>query len=136
MELEIHEWTVGGIKCKVIRELNTKMPGRPLEPGHWCGYVQIPKECELIPLIAQAEEWDVNVHGGITNSHQDTEGNWWVGFDCGHFGDALSPSRDPEFGHYWTIHEVRGETEKLVVQLLKYALGLSMRRMVEDTKGL
>lgn len=64
--------------------------------GFRCGYVEIPRE----------HPWhgrhytriDADVHGDLTFAsftHPDPitirPGSWWVGFDCGHVGDAPDP---------------------------------------------
>lgn len=66
-----------------------------------CGYVRIP----------QGHPWhgkdyddiDADVHGGLTFAKPDKPCNgdrpdnaWWIGFDCGHSGDAPDPSL-PEY---------------------------------------
>jgi len=76
---------------------------------------------------------DVDVHGGITFAkiepceHVDGIG-WWIGFDCAHLGDAHFPPDDPGLlkypilgdpgDHYWTLPEVKEETERLAEQVL------------------
>lgn len=120
-KLETLEWKIGAVNCKAVRQIHDDLPGEPgtAGPGHWCGYVQIPRDSPLNTKIADAWGWNVDVHGGITNTHQDKDNFWWVGFDCGHYGDALSPSAQTENRHYWTLREVKDETNRLVEQLLK-----------------
>lgn len=70
--------------------------------GHWCGYVQVPKDsilfgkdanyCEENSEITLSDVAksinDIRVHGGLTYSgDRKKDGNWCFGFDCGHFGD-------------------------------------------------
>jgi hypothetical protein len=65
--------------------------------GYRCGYVRIPK----------GHPWhgrnygdiDVDVHGGLSFAEPDMpcdkagdDDAYWVGFDCGHSGDAQDPS--------------------------------------------
>jgi len=54
--------------------------------GFRCGYVR------LLPghpwYGKHYDEIDAKVHGGLTYAASDDEGSWWVGFDCGHYGDA------------------------------------------------
>lgn len=63
--------------------------------GHRCGYLAIPQGHTLY-----GKDYDdiyVEVHGGLTYSNESDEYNypvetdekvWWIGFDCGHFGDG------------------------------------------------
>lgn len=75
-----------GFKCKILRVVKTEMNGDKFG-GHLCGYICIPK----------AHPWhskgmgdiDVEVHGGITWTEVEEDGNFWVGFDCGHSGDLI-----------------------------------------------
>lgn len=72
----------------------------------------------------------VDVHGGVTYSRDS-----WIGFDCAHFltdvvpglviGNRVMgrPQPDCEEGmdgplHWWTLDETRGETLRLVAQLI------------------
>lgn len=72
----------------------------------------------------------VEVHGGLTFAQAgERDGLWWFGFDCAHSGDAPDPEyareQERKYGlqmhhrdeHYWTVDEVRAETERLAEQL-------------------
>lgn len=118
--------------------------------GHLCGYVMVP---EGHPAHSQTDGYldeslrSIQCHGGLTyadfNSNPEhpypvaqTEVNaYWIGFDCGHYGDG----RDPELvrryladadgsvreqtvqllsqGHIWTVAEVAAECESIATQL-------------------
>lgn len=67
----------------------------------------------------------VRVHGGVTFcgvlSHvHDVSHGWWIGFDCGHAGDAVEREYEPEWmrpfhhgGHVWTVDEVVLECRRM-----------------------
>jgi len=61
----------------------------------------------------------VDVHGGIT--YAEPEGEQWVfGFDCAHFGDALSPERVMP-GEIWRDRPfAEAETRALADQLREF----------------
>jgi len=67
--------------------------------GYRCGYVRLPKGHPWHGRDYSDEAlWDVAVHGGLTfaapDSHCGKGGEddaWWLGFDCGHLGDAPDP---------------------------------------------
>lgn len=117
--------------------------------GHLCGYVMVPNNH---PAYGKPDEYDpsineINCHGGITlaefNNHPEhpypvkqTETNaYWIGFDCGHYGDGRDPecvrrylagadgaARDESVrllseGHIWTVAEVAAECESIATQL-------------------
>jgi hypothetical protein len=80
--------------------------------GYRCGYVRVPPGH---PWHGQdAEQPDVDVHGGLTFAEADTDcgkggadNAWWLGFDCAHAYDAPDPSlplRDGREGDAW-FHE-------------------------------
>ena len=88
-----------------------------------CGYVLIPAGHPWF-----GKDYDTigcDVHGGLTWSSLEPDGNWWIGFDCFHAGDAADPnlpSKIPRmpphlFGdHVWTQEEVEAECRKLCEQ--------------------
>lgn len=59
--------------------------------GHLCGYLGVPKDH---PWYGQDGN-EIRVHGGISWSgdhipNLEPEPNiWWLGFDCGHYGDVI-----------------------------------------------
>ena len=80
-------WESHGFICNVVRNRSA---------GHLCGYVSIPS---THPCYGKFENDDllsvIDVHGGITwsrNIHPKLKvdtGTWWLGFDCGHYGDIV-----------------------------------------------
>ncbi len=70
-----------GYRCVVL--------GQPM--GHRCGYVGVEIGTPLYGI--DYDNFDFNVHGGLTYSGDDknypVESNlWWLGFDCAHYLDA------------------------------------------------
>lgn len=65
--------------------------------GHRCGYVRVPPGH---PWHGKDyDEVDAYVHGGLSFAEADLDCDkegpdeaWWLGFDCGHYGDAPDPS--------------------------------------------
>ena len=56
--------------------------------GHWCGYVQVPKEHPFYG--SNYDNVPVKCHGGLTfASELPGQDGWWFGFDCAHPGDFL-----------------------------------------------
>ena len=88
--------------------------------GHLCGYIRVPK----------GHPWDgvnynhisgVHVHGGLTFSERDSNGYWWVGFDCAHAGD-YSPGMTWETvkpDRYKSITYVKAELDKLLFATIR-----------------
>lgn len=118
-------WSFGDVACRIVRHPSF---------GSLNGYVAVPPGHPWHGL----EDLDADVHGGITYSGpfdehtyaSATDGQWWVGFDAGHYTD-LSPGLTalvrhagglPEggvihpFGIYRDLAYVRSETERLARQ--------------------
>lgn len=63
---------------------------------HRCGYGGVPKTHRLhgVESGTEYDESMCDVHGGVTYSGGDedypvkSDGLWWFGFDCAHYGDA------------------------------------------------
>lgn len=58
--------------------------------GHRCGYVSLPKNN---PYFGKNyDDIPISCHGGLTYARSTLAGisgeGWWIGFDCGHAGDA------------------------------------------------
>jgi hypothetical protein len=72
------DFTYKDIPCRVIRQ----------EIGHLCGYIKVPNEHKFYKL--DYDDIDIDVHGGITfnGSIEDAENEFWIGFDCAHWGDV------------------------------------------------
>lgn len=73
-------WTTkSGLEAEVVFDIFN---------GFRCGYVYIPESHEL----SGKEYWEMyhlDVHGGVTyaNPNDDSNYNWKIGFDCGHYID-------------------------------------------------
>ena len=107
-----------------------------------CGYVAVTDDPNVFKTIVRKKEI-FDVHGGVTysdggeNSHHTVDSNsYWLGFDCGHYGDEIdvdqaveykliSPEVEPIMrmqeglfgGHAMTEEEVAQECKKLVDQM-------------------
>lgn len=116
--------------------------------GHLCGYVRVPVGH---PAYGHADEYDtplnqIRCHGGLTYAEFNTndypvaeaeKGHYWIGFDCGHFGDGRESEAVEKYfrsesggkrvsqgiidsfkqGHVWTVDEVTAECESIATQL-------------------
>lgn len=70
-----------------------------------CGYVRVP---EGHPAYRRHyDDIPVDIHGGLTFNKLSPEG-FWVGFDCGHYGDEMMS---------WNVETVKEETRRLAEQL-------------------
>jgi hypothetical protein len=80
------EWEYKGISCQV--KIHTGL-------GFRCGYVGIPKEHKLYNVDYNEiyeKGYDLEVHGGLTFANKIKDSDlWWLGYDCGHSGDAQDP---------------------------------------------
>jgi hypothetical protein len=129
------EWKHAGLSCAVVQAQKAQ---------HRCGYVRVPPSHPLHGKDYDADEVNVDVHGGLTfaeiepcKEHLDGQG-WWFGFDCAHCMDLqcdpnaeldqLSPDARQRFEifsrfhprpgeHFWTQAEVEAEIERLADQL-------------------
>jgi hypothetical protein len=98
------DFSIDGYRCVII--------GGNL--GHRCGYIGLPKSHPLYGKNYDyiSSEMNIQVHGGWTyfgNGHgtYPVESNlWWIGFDCGHYGDG----KDFEL-----IKELNSEEEYLYI---------------------
>jgi hypothetical protein len=67
--------------------------------GYRCGYVRLPAGHPWHGLDDNDANQDARAHGGITFAEPDldcgkggADDAWWLGFDCGHSGDAPDPA--------------------------------------------
>ena len=116
---------------------------RATEMGHRCGYVVLPQGHALESDSQTVDK--LSVHGGVT-FFKEVDGNWVVGFDCAHIGDAKDSDLVPEpiravleganldsrsdedvadkffrslfDGHVWTCREVQDECVNLVNEII------------------
>jgi hypothetical protein len=79
-----------GYRCRLRR--NTDL-------GTWCGYVVIPADHPWYG-VSLSDLDDVRVHGGVTYSGDNLyEGEWVIGFDCGHAFDLIPKLMTGELGN-------------------------------------
>jgi len=117
-EPDRQEWKYKGFPCLIVRN----------HMGVLCGYVGVPSNHPYYQM--NYEEIPLEVHGGLTYSqhcrenicHKPAEGEpddvWWLGFDCGHYGDLIPCYKDlnPDF-EYRDMNYVKAEVEGLADQL-------------------
>lgn len=123
------EWSHAGLNCLIVRNAFL---------FNWCGYVGVPRSHAAYGK--DYHELHLDVHGGLTYSEEcrgvichviDKKDNlYWLGFDCGHFGDFVpylyARKKDPSFiknGYriiYRNFEYVKRETEHLANQLALY----------------
>ena len=126
------QWDHAGFDCLIVRGPS----------GSLCGYVGVPPSHPLHGKgydQCYGEDWDLDVHGGLTFAdscaeteeedkhicHKDgiCEDVWWLGFDCAHSGD-LSPKYHERYSElawpgetYKDFAYVKHQTESLARQL-------------------
>lgn len=102
--------------------------------GFRCGYVHLPDGHPWMGL--DPANVPADAHGGINfagaypadqlDNGDGVPPGWWIGFDCGHYGDAPEPEVWPhpeEYallwgdGHIWTTDEVADMVEFLAGQV-------------------
>lgn len=111
--------------------------------GVWCGYIGLPAGHPWAGLTDPARAC---VHGGVTYAQEDLPSatdasDWYLGFDCGHFGDFMpglvpaEPGVDPlatatrihvtvdGFAVYRTLEYVQAELRSLAEQASRAAQG-------------
>lgn len=95
-EEDLVYWEYKGIKCKVQRVAFADRSGH-MFGGHLCGYIQIPLDHPW--ASSDPYKIDCSVHGGITYGKKEGDGNYWIGFDCGHSMDIV-PSTEKHFRRF------------------------------------
>jgi hypothetical protein len=96
-----------GIKCLVRRAVGVEEGGSHFG-GHLCGYCFLP---EGHPWFGKGYDDDVvvaEVHGGITFSDKNSDGDWEIGFDCAHGHDVV-----PSFGRLFLDTSLPDELKEL-----------------------
>lgn len=67
-----------------------------MDMGHRCGYVRVEKGSPCFEQNWENEPTgSIDVHGGVTFGSRfadSSEDEWWIGFDCNHFGDRPDPN--------------------------------------------
>lgn len=101
-----------------------------------CGYVIITSDNKLFRLDYDDlySKINVHVHGGLTYSDQDKNGNWIIGFDCAHAGD-LCPAFPHFDGIYRTKEYVISECEKLAEEVSKFSGIIKRLQNIESVIG-
>ena len=102
------DFIIDGFRCVIVGQ----------RMGHRCGYIEIPADHELYGK--DYDDIHIDVHGGWTysgythsNYPAEASGNsWWIGFDCGHLGDAkdldlIKSFGDDELTKYYVATEER-----------------------------
>ena len=97
------------------------------QEGTWNGYVLVPKGHPWWSVDYSELEDQVTVHGGLTFSGSwFEEGDWWLGFDHGHYYDTgpldlvldqIINSKRMEKKYYRDLPFVRGEVTRLAQQI-------------------
>lgn len=103
-----------GYECRIIR-----IDGL----GHLCGYVRIPKTNRIYKKeFGDYPISDLLVHGGVTfTGNRFDDNDWWIGFDCAHFGDLVPGSGYTATGTtYKDMDYVTKEIKNLVNQILEF----------------
>jgi len=119
-EPDLMEWTHRGLPCRIQRADVT---------GALCGYVGLHRRHAFYRVNPEAIF--IEVHGGITYAAKETDGLWWLGFDCSHGGDYMPRIAEileqlcgslPALVRgqtYKPLPWVKAETERLAAQLWK-----------------
>lgn len=99
--------------CKIIRV-------NPDFSGHLCGYVQIPQEHEFYQKHYDEIDCNIPAHGGLTFSGSFKNNDWWIGFDCAHYGDLLPCYHEGlyfvsyDFARYMTMQDVENCIKEMI----------------------
>lgn len=134
------QWTSPtGFVCLILRIVG-KDESRIGHPGHFCGYVGIPKDHPWNG--SEFDEYSIDVHGGITGggpcqlpftgqhemnrrchaSEHGADDITWLGFDCHHSLIDLEPGEKPRAWHrgkppvYRDVAYVKQQCEQLAQQ--------------------
>lgn len=92
------EFIHNGIECYIRRVIveDGRIDGKKENPphffgGHFCGYCKIKPNHPLYKKDFIDIDYCIHeaAHGGITYSDYDDNGDWVVGYDCGHSGDVI-----------------------------------------------
>lgn len=78
------------------------------------GYVRLPKISKYYGK--DYNDIPIRCHGGLTYGRsylfgQDDEETWWIGFDCGHYGDGYDVEQAKEY--YQNDEEVSNQLDKM-----------------------
>lgn len=108
--------------------------------GHYCAYVRLPDDYEGKEALEKTREiygrkhfvWydDINIecHGGLTFWQKMEKGNdfpqwftewYWVGWDYGHYGDAMTIWDHTYEWRYWTEEAVENECKQVIDKIVQ-----------------
>lgn len=86
-----------GIKCAIRRTI--KYEGLSEETpimvfgGHLCGYAKVPDGHPVLKSINHEQmlydQFNIDIHGGLTFAEKFPNGDYWIGFDCAHYDDII-----------------------------------------------
>ena len=132
MRVEKDWMTESGLRAVVVVQ----------DHGSRCGYVGVPEGHAASGK--DYDELDINVHGGLTYAGCNdsypapSDGLWWLGYDCAHWGDVRDPSlMTPD---YKELHDKGLFTSALddygVVRSLDYCIEQceSLAKQLKDLK--
>jgi hypothetical protein len=105
-----------------IQTIENSWMGSMFQRGWGNGYVILPKEHPFHGVEYDILNEYVNVHGGLTYSNVDKNGNWKVGFDTAHLGDTLEN---------WPEEAVIKHTEELRDQFIDLANHYTVEQVKE-----
>lgn len=127
-----------GYACLIVRNRR----------GSLCGYVGVPAEHPWhgvgCAAVDESTGYQLTVHGGLTYSGSCSgkichvvEGDdhvWWLGFDCGHYGDLSPFDLSAALGMDWPADpgEVYRDLDYVIAQVTKLAKQ-ARRAAQEDT---
>ena len=89
--------------------------------GAWYGCVRLPENHILNDDKLQTEDFDLEVHGGVTFFDKKEDDFYWIGFDCAHEFDILPTfpiiQQRSDLITYKNLDYVKEECKKLAKQL-------------------
>jgi hypothetical protein len=89
--------------------------------SHPTAYVEIPEGHILFQV--KYDDIDISIHGGLTYSNLEEDGNYWLGWDYAHFGDyynhKFSPPLSNEPDRHWTLAEIEKDCKDAIRQIIK-----------------
>lgn len=90
------EWDTEPDQCTWIDgETGYVCEARRNHVGSWCGYVLLPDDHmfqlngKFLYVGDDIQEFDFEVHRGITYFNKEKDDRYWIGFDCSHAGDYM-----------------------------------------------
>lgn len=116
----IRDWLAHGLRCVTLNNPMGGINGYVFVPSghpfHSIDYSDCPRGCRD-EWCEHRPEAVVDVHGGITFSQLDEDGDWVFGFDTLHAGDFMITQLAVHDGRIWDAAAVAEETERMASQL-------------------